>query len=213
MLKSLHTSLAVFECLLGYNLISEEMKDPCLKRLVEKVGYEEGMPVVADPGILDPESFIKEVIEERLPNPYIPDTPQRIATDTSQKMGIRFGETIKAYCVRSDLDVRKLKYIPLVIAGWCRYLMGIDDRGNEMALSPDPLLDSLRACVANVKLGSSVSQGDSLKPILSNEGIFGLDLYSIGLGEKIESYFNDMISGVGAVRSTLRKYLGFDISQ
>ena len=27
----------------------------------------------------------------------MPDTPQRIATDTSQKVGIRFGETIKSY--------------------------------------------------------------------------------------------------------------------
>ncbi|WP_174391336.1 mannitol dehydrogenase family protein [Caldanaerobius polysaccharolyticus] len=212
-LNPLHTSLAVFGCLLGYNLISEEMRDPHLKRLVEKVGYEEGRPVVADPGILDPEKFIKEVIEERLPNPYIPDTPQRIATDTSQKIGIRFGETIKAYCERPDLDVRKLKYIPLVIAGWCRYLMGIDDRGNEMALSPDPLLDTLRACVANIRLGSNISPCDSLKPILSNEGIFGLDLYSVGLGEKIEGYFNDMISGVGAVRRALQKHLGVDVNQ
>ena len=37
--------------------------------------------------------------------------------------------------------LKNLKYIPLVIAGWCRYLMGIDDNGNEMELSPDPLLD------------------------------------------------------------------------
>jgi fructuronate reductase len=46
------------------------------------------------------------VIEERFPNPFIPDTPQRIATDTSQKVSIRFGETIKAYAERPDLNVR-----------------------------------------------------------------------------------------------------------
>lgn len=44
------------------------------------------MPVVVNPGILNPEDFIKEVVEVRLPNPYIPDTPQRIASDTSQKL-------------------------------------------------------------------------------------------------------------------------------
>jgi fructuronate reductase len=206
-LNPLHTSLAVFGCLLGYKLIADEMKDSDLKRLVEKVGYEEGMPVVVNPGILDPEAFIKEVIEVRFPNPYIPDTPQRIAADTSQKVGIRFGETIKSYYYSPDLNAGKLKYIPLVIAGWCRYLIGLDDNGSEMTLSSDPLLETLKGYLSNVKLADKKSVGDSLKPILSNEEIFGINLYDMGMGEKIESYFNEMISGTGAVRSTLQKYL------
>ena len=206
-LNPLHTSLAIFGCLLGFDLIADEMKDVALKKLVEKIGYEEGMPVVVNPGILTPKDFIKEVIEVRLPNPYIPDTPQRIASDTSQKVGIRFGETIKAYSERADLDPKELKYIPLVIAGWCRYLMGIDDNGNVMELSPDPLLDELRKYVADIKLNTKESFGDTLKPILINEEIFGVNLYDIGLGEKIEGYFNEMISELGAVRSTLEKYL------
>ena len=206
-LNPLHTSLAVFGCLLGFNLIADEMKDSCLKKLVEKIGYEEGMPVVVNPGIINPEDFIREVVEVRLPNPYIPDTPQRIASDTSQKVGIRFGETIKAYSKREDLDPKELKYIPLVIAGWCRYLMGIDDNGNVMELSPDPLLDELRKYVADIKLNTKELVGESLKPILINEEIFGVNLYDIGLGEKIEGYFNEMITEIGAVRSTLEKYL------
>lgn len=206
-LNPLHTALAVFGCLLGHNLIADEMKDPCLKKLVEKIGYEEGMPVVVNPGIMNPEDFIKEVIEVRLPNPYIPDTPQRIASDTSQKVGIRFGETIKSYAERADLDPKTLKYIPLALAGWCRYLMGIDDNGNAMELSPDPLLSTLKPYVSEIKLGAAQSVGESLKPILSNEEIFGLNLYSVGLGEKIEGYFAEMTSGVGAVRATLEKYL------
>lgn len=206
-LNPLHTSLAVFGCILGFDLIADEMKDPCLKKLVEKVGYEEGMPVVVNPGILDPKNFIKEVIEVRLPNPYIPDTPQRIACDTSQKVGIRFGETIKCYCEREDLDPKELKYIPLVIAGWLRYLMGIDDDGMKMELSPDPLLDTLTKYVSEIKLGTKESVKDNLKPILANEEIFGVNLYEVGLGEKIEAYFNEMISGTGAVRTTLEKNL------
>jgi fructuronate reductase len=206
-LNPLHTSLAVFGCLLGFNLIADEMKDSSLKKLVEKIGYEEGMPVVVNPGIFKPEDFIKEVIEVRLPNPYIPDTPQRIASDTSQKVGIRFGGTIKAYGERADLDPKNLRYIPLVIAGWCRYLMGIDDNGSKMELSPDPLLDTLKSYVSEIKLNVKQSIGDSLKPILSNEEIFGVNLYDIGLGEKIEGYFAEMIFGIGAVRATLEKYL------
>ncbi|SDF33691.1 mannitol dehydrogenase family protein [Sporolituus thermophilus] len=206
-LNPLHTALAIFGCLLGYTSIAAEMQDPLLKRLVEKIGYDEGLPVVVDPGIMDPAAFIKEVIEVRLPNPYIPDTPQRIATDTSQKVGIRFGETIKAYMRRPDLEPQNLTYIPLVIAGWCRYLLGLDDQGQEMGLSPDPLLDTLKAAVTGIRLGDAASVGDNLKPILSNAELFGVNLYEIGLGEKIEGYFNEMIAGPGAVRSTLQKYL------
>ena len=206
-LNPLHTSLAIFGCLLGYILIADEMKDPQLKKLVEKIGYEEGMPVVVNPGIMSPEDFIKEVIEVRFPNPYIPDTPQRIASDTSQKLGTRFGETIKAYIKRDDLDAKDLKYIPLVIAGWCRYLMGLDDQGNDMSLSPDPLLEILKKHISGIQLGDMGSVGDSLQPILSNEEIFGVNLYNAGLGQKIEDYYKEMIAGVGAVRKTLQIYL------
>ena len=96
-LNPLHTALAVYGCVLGYTLIADEMKDEELNRLVHEIGPVEGMPVVTDPGILSPEAFVDEVINVRIPNPFMPDTPQRIATDTSQKVGIRYGETIKAY--------------------------------------------------------------------------------------------------------------------
>ena len=206
-LNPLHTALAVFGCLLSYNLIADEMKDSCLKKLVEKIGYEEGLPVVVNPGILNPEDFLREVIEQRFPNPYIPDTPQRIVTDTSQKVGIRFGETIKAYNSSEGLDPVNLTYIPLVIAGWCRYLLGLDDNGQEMPLSPDPLLNPLRSYVSGIRLGNVESVGNSLRPILANESIFGLNLYEVGLGEKIEGYFKEMVAGKNAVRATLQNYL------
>jgi fructuronate reductase len=43
--------------------------------------------------------------------------------------------------------------------------------------------------------------------ILSNEAIFGVNLYEIGLGEKIESMFYEMLASTGAVRRTLEKYI------
>ena len=97
------------------------------------------MPVVVDPGVLNPYEFIGAVINRRLPNPFMPDAPQRIATDTSQKLAIRFGETIKAYEERG-LDKSNLVLIPLVLAGYARYLKGIDDNGQPFEISPDPLL-------------------------------------------------------------------------
>ncbi|CUH91820.1 mannitol dehydrogenase family protein [Herbinix luporum] len=206
-LNPLHTALAIFGCLLSYETIWEEMKDPQLKELVYRIGYDEGMPVVVNPGVINPEEFIKAVLELRLPNPFMPDAPQRIATDTSQKLPIRFGETIKAYHASDNLKVTDLTFIPLTIAGWCRYLMGIDDQGNPFTPSPDPLLEELQGYVKDVKLGDTELKADLLKPILSNEKIFAVNLYEIGLGSKIEGMFKEMIASSGAVRETLKKYL------
>ena len=206
-LNPLHTALAVFGCLLGYTLISKEMKDPELKKLVEIIGYKEGLPVVVNPGILDPKEFIDTVLNVRVPNPFMPDTPQRIATDTSQKLGIRYGETIKAYLASPMLNVTDLKLIPLVLAGWCRYIMGVDDSGETFEPSSDPLLAENQAYLANVKLGSKGPFHEALQPILSNSAIFGVDLYEAGLGKTVETYFAELVEGPGAVRSTLKKYV------
>ena len=206
-LNPLHTTLAVFGCLLGYDLISKEMKDPTLKKLVEIIGYEEGLPVVVNPGILDPKEFIDTVLNVRIPNPFMPDTPQRIATDTSQKLAIRFGETIKAYQKSDTLDVANLKRIPLVFAGWLRYLMAIDDEGNSFELSPDPLLDTVCPYVTSIKLGDTVDAENVVRPILENGKIFGVNLFETGMAPLVCQYFNEMIAGTGAVRATLEKYV------
>ncbi|MEG1890234.1 MAG: mannitol dehydrogenase family protein [Clostridia bacterium] len=205
-LNPLHTALAVYGCLLGYPSIASEMRDPQLKRLVEHIGYDEGMPVVVNPGIIRPLDFIHEVIDCRLPNPFIPDVPQRIATDTSQKISVRFGETIKAYLASDTLHVDALTYIPLAIAGWLRYLLGVDDTGAEMTVSPDPMLAELQAAFHGVRLGDPASCGDCLRPILQNPVLFGVDLYKAGLGHKIEGMFCELIAAPGAVRATLIKY-------
>ncbi|MCC8189924.1 MAG: mannitol dehydrogenase family protein [Planctomycetes bacterium] len=206
-LNPLHTALAVFGCLLGHTKISEEMKDPDLRRLVEIIGYEEGLPVVVDPGIITPKAFIDEVLTVRFPNPFVPDTPQRIAMDTSQKLSIRFGETIKAYAAAHHLEVDGLKLIPLVQAGWCRYLLGIDDEGREFTVSPDPMLDEVRAHLAGLRPGDPGPFHDRLRPILSDPRIFAVDLYEVGLGERAEGYFAELMAGPGAVRATLHKYV------
>ena len=206
-LNPLHTCLAVFGCILGYEKISDEMKDDQLKKLVETVGYVEGLPVVVNPGVLDPKEFIDTVLNVRIPNPFMPDTPQRIATDTSQKLAIRFGETIKAYAASDKLDVADLKLIPLVFAGWLRYLMGVNDNGEQFELSPDPLLDAVCPYVAGFELGKSADVEATLKPILENDKIFGVNLYEVGMAEQVCQYFTEMIAGVGAVRATLKKYV------
>ncbi len=207
-LNPLHTCLALFGCLLGYRLIADEMKDADLHRLVETLGYTEGLPVVVDPGILSPRKFIDEVVNVRIPNPFMPDTPQRIACDTSQKLSIRFGETIKAYGKRGDLDVRSLRVIPLIFAGWLRYLMAVDDEGNAFELSPDPLLADVCRYVQGIGLGmtDAAAVEAAVAPLLHRAEIFGVDLYETGLADKVLACFMALVAGKGAVRRTIGEY-------
>lgn len=205
-LNPLHTALSIFGCLLDYQYIWEEMKDSDLVELIKQIGYVEALPVVADPEIIHPRMFLDEVIQKRLVNPAIPDTPQRIVTDTSQKLAIRYGETIKAYMISETLTTETLHFIPLTIAAWCRYLLGVNDLGEKMILSPDPLLDELQEQLKPIKLGEMIDEKivtQYLKPILSNNQIFGVNLYDSSIGQKVERFFLKLVKEKEAVRRTL----------
>ena len=205
-LNPLHTALAITGCLLGYKKIADEMNDEDLKLLAYKLG-DEGMPVVVSPGIISPDAFIKEVLEERLPNPYLPDTPQRIATDTSQKLAIRFGETVRGYDEKGDTD--KMRIIPFVLAAWLRYLIGVDDEGKEMPLSPDPMLEVVKCALEGIKLGEECKDMSGVNWILSKEELFGINVLETGnLGDMIKEHFVEMLKCPGAVRSELKKVVG-----
>jgi len=186
-LNPLHTALAVLGCLLKYDKISEEMKDEDLVRLVTKLGSE-GMKVVTNPGIFSPEEFLETVLTKRLPNPYMPDTPQRIACDTSQKLSIRFGETIKEYMNAKDLNLTDLEVIPVVLAAYLRYLDGIDDFGNAFEQSPDPLLSELK--------------GLAKEDLLKREDVFGLNLCETSLAPIILNTYEKMKTA-GSIRKIL----------
>lgn len=205
-LNPLHTALAIFGCLFDYHFIHEEMRDPDLVSLIKVLGYQEGLPVVMNPEIINPEKFIDEVINTRLANPFIPDTPQRIATDTSQKLSVRYGETIKSYVASSTLNAHSLKIIPLVLAGWLRYLSGIKESGENFEVSPDPMLPVLQPLFSEFKLGKT-NAPQEIETLLRNEKIFGLDLVEVGLSDSIIYLYEEMSKAPGAVRLTIKNVL------
>ena len=200
---ALRLPMALSGCLLGYTLISREMQDEDLRKMVDILGYREGLPVVTDPGIIDPRAFIDEVIHKRIPNPFMPDTPQRIATDTSQKLSIRFGETIKSYLASDKLDVTSLRVVPLVYAMYLRYLLAVDDEGEAFTLSPDPMTDTLQPMLSGITLGSRGDFTQRLRPLLSNEKIFGLDVTATPLFGTVVEDFTRRVAGKGCGRATI----------
>ncbi len=205
-LNPIHTALGPYGCVLGYDLFSDEMRDPDMLKLAKQVGYIEGMDVVPDPVILSPKAFLDECIHDRFPNPYLGDTCLRLCTDASQGLGVRFGVTIRSY-VEKYGDAKKLVAVPLAIAGWLRYLMAVDDEGQPYELAPDPMVPEMKEALADVIFGDPSSLKDQLKGILSNENVFFIDLYKAGIGELIEQIFREEITGPGAVRATVQKYL------
>lgn len=208
-LNPLHTALAVSGVTLRFPTIDSEMRDPALAALVNRLGWDEGLPVVVDPKIVAPEDFLREVLEVRFPNRYLPDDPARIAMDTSQKMPIRFGETIKKYLAQGR-DLGELKAIPLVFALWLRYLIAVDDDGAAFEPSSDPLLEELQGYLSGIKLGEAADAAAihaAAEPILSNPAIFGVNLYDTPLAERAEELFTKLVAGPGAVRETLNKEL------
>ena len=206
-LNPLDTAMGLYGCLLGYTTICDQMNDPDIPKLLVGVSRE-ARQVVQDPGVIVPDEFLHEVMTVRYPNPYMPDTPQRIATDTSQKLSIRYGVTLKRY-YNSSVPmhrVSRLKFIPLVIAGWLRYLMGVDDAGNRMELSPDPMMESIQQRLAGISFGCTDFKDMALESILADRVIFGCNLYEIGAAEAVTAMFRELNAGPGAVRTTLHKY-------
>jgi fructuronate reductase len=207
-LNPLHTALAIFGSLLDYHSIAEEVANPDLLALIKNLGYGEALPVVKDPRIINPKEFIHQLLTKRLPNKNIPDTPQRIAADTSQKIPVRYGVTLCHYFDNPTLSVSSLEFIPLVLAAWCRYLTGKNDSLEDFTPSPDSMLEELQLYVSNVKFdGSKQNVHEILRPILSNRLIFPLDMYTTGLAVKVEDYFEEMLGSEGAVLATLKKAL------
>ena len=118
---------------------------------------------------------------------------------------MRFGETSKAY-IRKGEDISRLTYIPLVFAGWLRYISGINDKGERFEIPSDPRLEEMKEILGDVKLGDRIEK-EKILPILKDATIFGVDLEEYGLADKVVAFLNEELEGIGAVRNTLKKYM------
>ncbi|MCI6660513.1 MAG: mannitol dehydrogenase family protein [Peptoniphilaceae bacterium] len=202
-LNPLHTTMAIYGSLLEEPTIYDCVQNPLIKDLIEKLCYQELLPMVKDPVILDPKQFAHEVIEDRFANPYIPDQPARIATDTSQKMAIRLGTALKKY--QAQGRAAELEEIPLVFAGWIRYLLGKTDHGAELTISPDPLLPMLQTALQGIAW-DHFERTEGLENLLRDAKLFGADLYEAGLAERVLSNLELLCRGEGAVEKTLAEH-------
>ena len=72
------------------------------------------------------------------------------------------------------------------------------------ACSPDPLMEELAPYGRELEEGKEAVE-EKLHPLLSNEKIFGVNLYEVGLAECVLADLNEMLNGRGSVRKALKK--------
>ena len=86
--------------------------------------------------------------------------------------------------------------------------MAVDDQGTTFTLSPDPLLETVKVYTDQLVLGDNIDMESIISPVLHMEQVFGVDLYEAGLAGTVLSYLEELTTGIGAVRNTLKKHLG-----
>jgi fructuronate reductase len=61
--------------------------------------------------------------------------------------------------------------------------------------------------IAPLQIGKPDQDWTLLRQLYSRKDIFGVNLYEIGIGERIESLVRELFASYGAVRKTLHKYV------
>jgi fructuronate reductase len=165
LLNGSHSALAYLGYLSGHETIADTVADPVLRTFVDGL-WREIVPVVPPPPGTDLASYTRALLE-RYSNPAIRHRTWQIAMDGSQKLPQRLLATIRERLAR-DLPLRGLA---LAVAGWMRYVGGVDERGREIDVR-DPLAARLRDTLD--KAGGDPQA--RVRAILGIEAIFGDDL-------------------------------------
>jgi len=95
------------------------------------------------PGV-DTADYKKQLVK-RFSNPYIKDTLQRLAEDGSQKLVT----TMRDAALDNASQGRSVAGFAVVVACFMRYLVGVDEKGEAIAIS-DPRAEELTAAVRAV---------------------------------------------------------------
>jgi fructuronate reductase len=170
LLNGAHSALAYLGYLGGHETIAETMADPGYAGFVERLWREEIVPVVPPPPETDLLAYVA-ALRARFSNPAIRHRTWQIAMDGSQKLPQRLLGTIRERLER-DLP---LPCLALVIAGWIRYVGGVDERGAAIDVR-DPLAETLRA----VQAACPEDADARVRAALGLAQIFGADLPADG---------------------------------
>ncbi len=163
-LNGTHSSLAYLGYLAGYETIADTVADPLLARYVKRLWAEEILPVLTPPPGEDLAAYV-DALFLRYANPGIRHRTWQIAMDGSQKLPQRILGTLRENLAAG----RATPGLNLAVAGWMRYVGGVDEKGQEIDVK-DPLASQLR------ELSDGAEGTDKAKALLGVRTIFPADL-------------------------------------
>ena len=139
MLNGTHSSLAYLGYLAGHETIADTVADPVFAGFVRQLWRTEIIPTLTPPPGADLSRYA-EALFARYSNPKIRHRTWQIAMDGSQKLPQRILGTLADNLAAG----RPCPGLILAVAGWMRYVGGVDARGQAIEVK-DPLAAQLRA--------------------------------------------------------------------
>lgn len=164
MLNGSHSFLAYLGYLAGYEHINDCMGDENYRRAAHDQMLKEQAPTLKVQNV-DLARYA-DLLIARYTNPALRHRTWQIAMDGSQKLPQRMLDSVRWHLA----DNSSFKLLTLGVAGWMRYVGGVDEQGNKIEVS-DPLLPVIQAAVQGSEEGES-----RVKALLAIDAIFGQDL-------------------------------------
>ncbi|HDG1670395.1 TPA: mannitol dehydrogenase family protein [Kluyvera ascorbata] len=164
MLNGSHSFLAYLGYLAGYQHINDCMGDENYRRAAHDLMLKEQAPTLKVQNV-DLARYA-DLLIERYTNPALRHRTWQIAMDGSQKLPQRMLDSVRWHLA----DNSSFALLALGVAGWMRYVGGVDEQGNAIEVC-DPLLPVIQAAVQQSEEGES-----RVKALLAIEAIFGKNL-------------------------------------
>lgn len=193
MLNGSHSFLAYLGYLAGYQHINDCMGDENYRRAARALMLQEQAPTLKVKGV-DLARYADQLIE-RYSNLALRHRTWQIAMDGSQKLPQRMLDSVRWHLANhSDFDL-----LALGVAGWMRYVGGVDEQGKAIDVS-DPLLPVIQRAVANSEEGAS-----RVEALLGITEIFSTDLpQSVLFTQKVKTAYDKLLT-YGA-KASVAKY-------
>lgn len=193
MLNGSHSFLAYLGYLAGYQHINDCMADDNYRLTAQALMLREQAPTLKVQGV-DLQRYADQLIA-RYRNPALRHRTWQIAMDGSQKLPQRMLDSVRWHLANhSDFDL-----LALGVAGWMRYVGGVDEQGKAIDVS-DPLLPVIQRAVANSEEGAS-----RVKALLGMAEIFGNDLpQAARFTQKVQEAYDSLLT-YGA-KASVAKY-------
>ncbi|MFV0547293.1 MAG: mannitol dehydrogenase family protein [Limnobaculum xujianqingii] len=164
MLNGSHSFLAYLGYLAGYQHINDCMTDSAYRTAAHRLMLQEQAPTLSLKNV-DLAGYADRLIE-RYSNPSLKHRTWQIAMDGTQKLPQRMLDSIRWHLT----DNSNFDCLALGVAGWMRYVGGIDDAGAAIDVR-DPMAERLKQVCTSTKDGIERVQG-----LLAVEEVFGTAL-------------------------------------